>query len=386
MSARARIIFHIGQHKTGSKALQSFCAHNARGLAERGILYPVEENPAHGIRAYAISHYRLFALLRAEVMAACGDAGGAEKYRAAHREFCRPFGTLRGMFDAMEEERARAGAGTMLISAEDLFDMRSAHELEFSMEWVEAGAQILAATAAEFRYEPLTVVYLRRQDHLLAAHYVQFIKGSATNDAGFDDFSRAFAPRLRSRDILAAWAGAFGDARVRARAYEPCALPAGIVPDSFEHVLGFPVPADWGAPARDVESVNATPGRDYVEFMRLLNRRGKQGIAVPPREQVLQAAFAETNRTGAGEWMSPGARRELLAIHAAGNAEIAERFTGRDGAPFFAEPVPADDGEWRQYPGLSQGRIEAIERKIGGQAVRWENGWKKKLARLLRRA
>ena len=63
--SRPLFVFHIGQHKTGSKALQSFLAHNHRRLLEHQIHYPIGADPLHGIRAYAISHYRLFALISA---------------------------------------------------------------------------------------------------------------------------------------------------------------------------------------------------------------------------------------------------------------------------------------------------------------------------------
>ena len=61
-------LIHIGQHKTGSKALQFFCARHAASLRQRGSLYEVDGRFSQGIRAYAVSHHRLFALLRREAM------------------------------------------------------------------------------------------------------------------------------------------------------------------------------------------------------------------------------------------------------------------------------------------------------------------------------
>ena len=91
-------------------------------------------------------------------------------------------------------------------------------------------AHRLAELAAEFGYDAQIVVYLRRQDHLLAAAYGQYIKGSPVHDIEFGEFAAAFAPRLDSRRILSAWAEAFGPDRIRVRAYERAAMPAGIVP------------------------------------------------------------------------------------------------------------------------------------------------------------
>ena len=111
--------------------------------------------------------------------------------------------------------RERLGAIRVVISAEDLFDMQTAHETEFSRELVEAGARRLARLAADFGYDVRIAVYLRRQDHLLAVHYAQYIKGSSVNDVDFDEFAEAFAPRLDSWSILTAWVAAFGPEHVR---------------------------------------------------------------------------------------------------------------------------------------------------------------------------
>jgi hypothetical protein len=353
---KAKIIIHIGQHKTGSKALQSFLAHHAGALASRGILYPVEQNPLHGIRAYAESHYRMFALLRRETVIANGDPESSARFWDAQAAFCQPFESLRGMFEFLEAERVRTGAGTILLSAEDLFDMHSAHELKFSPQWIGTAARILAGLIRDFQYDPTLVAYLRRQDHLLGAHYVQYIKGSSIHDLDFETFHEAFAPRLHSRDLLAPWATAFGAKHLQVRPYERAALPMGIVPDFFEKTLGFPVPPDWTPPPSDPESVNATPDRDHVEFIRILNRRNSHGKPVFHREDVLEAAlrgrYGQIGGTGIAAWLSPDARRALLQVHAPGNAQIAHQYFSNAG-PLFAEPLPENDGTWREYPGFS---------------------------------
>ena len=79
-----RLVVHVGQHKTGSKALQSFLYHNRRGLRDRGILYPVSDAPCYGVRAYAISQFRLYALVRREAIDACfGQVAAASYWRSA---------------------------------------------------------------------------------------------------------------------------------------------------------------------------------------------------------------------------------------------------------------------------------------------------------------
>lgn len=364
MSRATRLVLHIGQHKTGSKALQSFLAWNRQPLRDAGIFYPAEEHPEHGVQAYAVSQFRLHALARREATAALrGEVAAGDYWRHLAR-FCAPFDTPRGFFEWLDAEARRSDARQVVVSAEDLFDMHTAHETGFSPGLIAAAAGRLAALAAEFGFEPRVVVYLRRQDHLLGAHYVQFIKGSADHVAGFDDFARAFAPRLDARGVLRLWADAFGPHRVSVRLYERAALPGGIVPDFFKNVLGIPAPAGCTEPPADVESVNRSLGRDYVEFIRVLNRRSVAGAPVFARDAVLEAALREdappAGTSGVTAWLSPSDRRALLSAHEEGNSEVARDYLDRPDGRLFSEPWPETDDAWRPYVGLTPDRATAI--------------------------
>jgi hypothetical protein len=369
--SRVRLFLHIGQHKTGSKALQSFLAYHANALKDRGILYPIQNPSAQGVWAYTISQYRFFALLRKEAMEVCGELPESVRlWREQQKAYSQPFDSIRSLLESYTKQASGDRARTLVISAEDLFDMHSAHELDFSMDRVEAGTGILSRIFKELAFDPTIVVYLRRQDHLLGAHYVQYIKGSDRNDLDFESFAKAFAARLRLCDILSYWASAFGANRIRVRRYESSALPAGIVPDFFSQILGFSVPANWVAPPRDPESVNLTPSRDFVEFIRILNRRQLRGLPVFRREDVLKAALTEeipqNHGSGVGAWLSPESRRSMLEVHAEGNTNIANRYLTGSAPTLFMEPVPEVNAEWREYSGLSPERATEIALKIHG--------------------
>ncbi len=366
--SRLRLILHIGQHKTGSKALQSFLAHHASALKGREILYPSKEPAPLGVWAYAISQYRLFALLRKEAMEACGELQAASRFWQEQKVYAEPFDSLCSLLEALLKEAFRDKAETLLLSAEDLFDMHSAHELDFSMDRIGAATDRLARILTELECDTTVVVYLRRQDHLLGAHYVQYIKGSNQNDLDFATFAKAFKPRLRLCEILTHWASAFGVTRIKVRRYESSALPLGIVPDFFQHVLGFPVPEGWAPPPRHPESLNWTPAREFVEFIRILNRRQASGLPVFRREDVLEAALPDETfhqRTaGISAWLSPKARRSMLETHAAANAEIARRFLPESAKGLFLEPVPKGNEKWQEYPGLSPSQAIEIALRI----------------------
>jgi hypothetical protein len=371
--SRLRLILHIGQHKTGSKALQSFLAHHTSALKGRKILYPSQDPASLGVWAYAISQYRLFALLRKEAMEACGELRAASRFWQEQKVYAEPFESVRSLLEASVKQAFRDRAETLLLSAEDLFDMHSAHELDFSMDRIGAATQRLARILTELEYDTTVVVYLRRQDHLLGSHYVQYIKGSNQNDLDFATFAKAFKPRLRLCEILTHWASAFGVTRIKVRRYEPSALPSGIVPDFFLHVLGFPVPEGWAPPPRHPESLNWTPAREFVEFIRILNRRQASGLTVFRREDVLEAALPDETfhqrAVGISAWLSPKARRSILQTHAAGNAEIAGRFLLGSAQTLFMEPVPKANEKWQEYPGLSPSRAIEIALRIHEIAI-----------------
>lgn len=362
--SKPRLIIHIGQHKTGSKALQSFLAHNRRALRARGILYPAGDHPCAGIPAYAISQYRLYALIRREAIQDCFGEDTANDYWRQQSQFCTPFDSSRSFFEALDSELRRSRLDRLVVSAEDLFDMHTAHELRFFPQLIRAGARRLAALASDFDYEVTVMAYLRRQDHLLGAHYVQFVKGGPIHDVEFEPFVRAFAPRLDTYRILAQWAVAFGRDRLLVRRYEPSALPGGIVPDFFEHVLRLSVPTDAVQPPLNAETVNRTLDRDFVEFIRLLNRRALAGQPVFTRDAVLATALRAgtpaQGSAGISAWLSPAARRNLLHACQDGNAVIAREFLRRADGRLFDEPWPEESGPWEPYPGLSPERAGSI--------------------------
>jgi hypothetical protein len=376
--ARVKIIFHIGQHKTGSKALQSFLHLHSTALAQRGILYPVDQTVHQKVHAYQISHYRLFALLRHEALQICGQADAARHFWRRQRAICRPYHCSRAMFDAIEDERRRIGADTIIVSAEDLFDMQTAHQIDLNMDYLTAGVKILSGLVQAFQYQPVVIAYIRRQDHLLGAHYVQYVKGSSDPTIEFKTFARAFAPRLDTHRLLTCWTAEFGSEAMVIRPYERATIPTGIVSDFFEHALQQVISPAWMAPAPERESVNATPGRDQVELIRHLHRRRWFGWPLMiSRAQILDATTALSSGVAAehgstiAAWLSPAQRRRLLLDHTEGNARIAQHYLHRAETPLFSEALPHDDASWQPYPGLSTHIIRQVSGQLFCSNLKW---------------
>ena len=314
-----RLILHIGQHKTGSKALQTALHANPELLATAGYFYPSPltsgDTPP---RAWERNHHALFVALRRRVEMGCaGDLPPAAQTNtpAALSE------TLRALL-----RQTRDPGQTVILSSEDLFDMHTAHECEFDAGLVSLGARALGEACRELRVAPTLVCYLRRQDHALAAHYTQFIKGTQAHYMPLWRYLPRFAARFDYAWMIACWEQVFGAEAIKLRSYDHAAADGGIVRDFFTEILGITPPAP--VVTDDPEAANISPSRDHVEYMRILNRRSSAGGSVLPRSSVLRSALRDP-RPGAGgpaAWLSTKARALLLSRYASGNARLAERY------------------------------------------------------------
>lgn len=314
-----RLILHIGQHKTGSKALQTALHANPGLLDAAGCVYPLPSESSPPLRAWEQHQHTLFLALRER----------AELERRVGR-----FNETVGLAQLALRETVQSlianvprSAHSIILSSEDLFDMHTAHESVFEAALIPIAAEALAEVCRYFALKPLLVCYLRRQDQALAAHYTQFIKGTQDTCMPLWSFLPRFAGRLDYAWIMACWEQAFGIEAVMARSYEVTVLGGGIVRDFFSAVLRAS-PPDTPATC-DLESVNISPSRDHVEYMRILNRRSRAGGAVLPRSLVLESALRDPNpgARGPAAWLSPKARTLLLARYAAGNAKLAARYS-----------------------------------------------------------
>lgn len=355
----ARVLLHVGQQKTGSKALQSALRANAAFLGERGFAYPLEAG-IRRLRPHEMNHYPLFRTLRA---ALAGDRSEAEST-----------GMVRDHLRRLLSRR-RSPGDTVILSSEDLFDMHTAHEPDFDAGLVASGPRLLSRALDDIASDVTVACYLRRQDHLLGARYAEFIKGSGTNHLDFAEFRRFFERRLDHDEMLAHWEEAFGVDRVEVASYEPREMPDGIVGDFFARFLGAGLPPNPEPFPEDRQAFNATPSRDHVEYVRCLNRRSARGRDVLDRSRVLEAAFHErgsSGPSGIAAWLSPGERIELLARHEEGNRRIALRHGLRDG--LFREPLPdvGEGGGPVSPPDLTRlVEIEARSRREAGERPRW---------------
>lgn len=312
-----RLILHIGQHKTGSKALQSFLDLNREKLAGEGIFYPpgIEQSQ---VKAYQISHYWLYDCLLSRF----------SRERLEER--------LRTLSETSHP--------TVLLSAEDLFEMTTAHQLDYSLSLVARAAELLSTLCRRFALKTRVVVYLRRQDHSLASHYSQYVRASGHPQIDFPTFALATRWRLDPRPLLKIWGSAFGESALIVRPYEAARSSPGIVEDFFELVLGRSLSSRFDKPERTLENVNSSTDRDTLELIRLAHRYGLGRL-----HDLL--IFSAPRGPGASihSWLSPAQLQELLAHCRPINEDIARRYLSR--AFLYSQPESGPNESWKPYSG-----------------------------------
>jgi hypothetical protein len=323
----------MGQHKTGSKYLQAFLTANSARLAVRGIVYPTGTG-CRAVSAYRNSHFHLYALLRIGMQAGCGGDPG---FREAHQRYCGDCADLPSLLRVLERERIAQGARTIVLSAEDLFDMHTAHEADFDAERVARAARVLSTQLARLGWETTFVVYLRRPAALLEAHYAQYIKGWIGNTLDFDTFFETFAPRLRALGILRAWSSAFPGARWVVRPYEGAGSGFDIVRDFMQHALACPVDGSWAPVAEDLELFNTTPDLRYIELLRRMNARSTVLAHVFTHRDVLELAFRKRGRKRRLSYLSRERGQALERDLEGEFEELAREFASSPS--FFREPL-----------------------------------------------
>jgi len=337
-----KVIFHIGQHKTGSKALQSYLSTNRQNLLKHNIFYPNGSSSRRLDAVYQHSHFLLYALTKYECLNELLSNDDSENFWKEHKKFCGQNSVLK-YFEYIEKRRKKYKAQTIIFSAEDLFDMQTAHELSFNQSFILRASNLLVQSARKVGWDPQLLVYLRRPDALLNAHYAQFIKGSDLNHLSFNTFRNAFQPRLDALNILTAWESSFSSKKIFVRPYEKNSEQGEIVCDFFENILGFLPDVNWLTPDKNLEFSNKTPPKVYIDLIRECNLARSKGLRTISRASILEAAFKDKTYHSSLNWMGSNTTQELLNVYMKDFRLIAAKYNGIEHADFFKQGWTIDD-------------------------------------------
>lgn len=317
-------MFHIGQHKTGSKFLQTFLALNSKNLYSHGVCYPTAFN-YQKISAYRNSHFNLYALLRKEIIERERvDVKG--DFWNENKQYVNGITGLSELFGLIDNESSKHQAHTIVLSSEDLFDMQTAHKLDFSLDCVKWAAKRLLECSEQFKWDPEIIIYLRRPDYLLNAHYAQFIKGNSSNTMKFNEFHTKFDQRLDALRILEVWESIFGRGKIKVRPYNDIPLKTEIVSDFFEHALNLRINKTWTPVPEELEYLNITPDSKYIELIREVNSGSKIFAGLVSRDDLLRRAFEKRSNHSCSHILPDALATSLIEQYADDYKLIAENF------------------------------------------------------------
>jgi hypothetical protein len=220
-------------------------------------------------------------------------------------------------------ELARSGGHTAILSNEHC-SSRLSTVAEISKIY-----QIIAPLARKC----CVIIYLRRQDELVASHYSTAVRSGATYEF---DFPKEIV-WLDYLNLLEMWAQVFGKENLSVRIFEPQQLKDRDLLTDFFSTIGFTRHDELRRP-RDH---NRSFDRHVLEFLRRFNAHLSTCAEIGgncDRRRVEEALAAITTH----ECLRPNAdaAAAFLSQFAASNAEVARRFLNRkDGVLFASAPL-----------------------------------------------
>ncbi len=312
-------VLHIGTEKTGTKALQQFCALNRKALRKQGAYYPkIGSNGSQWELAAAVhdTPWRNDDLRR-EFGVECSDS--QERFRDA-------------LYSTLDREFSKVGqCDRLVMSSEHLHSrLQTTSSLSRLKEFLEAWAD-----------EVQVVVYFRRQDRVAVSLGSTRVKSGLAEDVGV--FPRAEVkslPYFNYDKIYRNWSNVFGADAVTVRLFDEVATTdTGLMKD-FSGLLDVSV----DGLKMPEKKMNASLSRPAFYFLQEVNRQLPkfQGGKMEPSADLI-ARIVATQFQGKHFPASRSDAREFAERFAEGNERLrAAAFPDRD--------LPLFDDDFSEYP------------------------------------
>ena len=276
------LILHIGTHKTGTSAIQSFLAFRAEQLRGHGI------------------HY-----LKVGRDDTAGNHQLPWSIRGKH-------GAPLSVWEDARAELARTDAVRAVISSEAFW-------------FTEPSAvKDQLGDAGDLRI----VIYLRRQDRYLQSLYKQSVFGGRRMD--FAEWLESYRFRGDYLSVVRRWEAAFGKDALHIRPYERSGQTIDSVSD-FMTLLGLDVNKEF--PRRQMKLRNPSPRRELLVLMRAVN----QIKADIDREQVFRSVMERNSEyVRSADLLNYDGCTALLESFIEDNRTLVREYY-RGGEPLFPE-------------------------------------------------
>jgi hypothetical protein len=290
------LVLHIGTHKTGTSALQSFLVTNAEALRARGLNY------LKAGLGQAMAHHSL--------------AWGTRGFKG-------------------QDNSVWAEARAEVEAAPDAIHLVSSEGLWFAEpDGIKAEVEGLG---------PVRVIaYLRRQDRYLQSLYKQAI--TSGRKSKFETWRTQQEDRGDFLAVMRKWAAAFGRENIEVRPYERDGAKVDVTADFFD-ALG--VDARDLLDARGADSRwrhNPSPRRELLALLRALNRAPYD---MKHDKFFWAVVHGKRDLVASADLLSHAECAHLVELYAESNRVLAEEFHG--GKPLFP---PLEENEPPQVWGI----------------------------------
>lgn len=264
-----KLIIHIGHYKTGTTALQVFCARNQNALRDAGLDYAALQR--HNAKHSAFAFILLQAAGVTTLMHGYSDATPPETMWAE-------------LFDAVRASPAPA----VLISSEEFMRLAVAPGAEDRL------AAILAGPGRGIAVE--VIAYLRAPQPHLRSWYNQLVKMGQT----VPDFASALTGAIEPIHIdygmaLAPWLRLVGPDRLILRPYAPRSSDPARIYRDFLDALGIAMPAGVTLPEGDP---NPRLDDRALDVLRILQNSGLPPNMIKTMREQTDRYFARQDALG----------------------------------------------------------------------------------------
>lgn len=297
------VFIHIGQHKTGSTALQRFFEYNEEPLLRHSILYP--RTGRVNLEGKAMERHMLLSL-------------------APERD--------PRLLPSLHREIASSPADSVILSGEGFCRASERPQLQ-------KGIALLRQELEE--YDCRIVVYLRPQEELIQSLYNWRIR-EGHEDRPFrvflDEYLQEQAHYLSPDRLLKPFDRIFGRESIIVRIYDKSAFVGDSIFKDFMHGIGLPWSPDFII--RDQGGTNKGIPHSTLELMRRIRAELTDNI---PDFSALSRFLAEAMEDAGGSdsihhtMLDYDEKCRIRSLYEPSNARIVERYLGNTGEPLFPD-------------------------------------------------
>lgn len=318
-----KLTIHIGSPKTGSTAIQNFCAANDDCLRRQGICYPRHKR-------YHVTNNHLYF---SHLILKAAPSPGQKQIPVPKRK------TEKKITSYLKRVIRETGSCIdVLLSGEEMFYARDVSVLNILRD----------------KFSSIKIVaYLRRQDQFVQSYYSQYFKIGKVSEKLQDHKYLKNDFWLDYYDRIAQWAAVFGRENIIIRPFEKEQFyKNNLFADFLKNTFGLELTDDFIIPERNKSNVRVD--NDVYEAIRLINSLGLPRRDIRWMLKRLQDLPSDSSSHNAPhDLLNPQECLEVVNKFGGKNKMLAQEYLGREDGSLFLSPLP---DEWSAPSGITTER------------------------------